>query len=200
MTELTIRLDTIDKVKHFSHLMLLCPCEADLLAERYVINAKSIMNYDDPVQGLSIHFTKGTHHLSGQEALEVVRFRHNNDGSGYGTEDIGRIGTQQAFLTAVAKKALSPANLSKVSSYAKIFHKYVDTDLSLGNLAWLGTQAIQMGTDNIHFSTLPGDGSGYYKKISYYTLDPSGVLEMVNATVNPYTTPRTAADLDILVP
>jgi len=43
MTELTIRLDTIDKVKHFSHLMLLCPCEADLLAERYVINAKSIM-------------------------------------------------------------------------------------------------------------------------------------------------------------
>ena len=158
------------------------------------------MNYDDPVQGLSIHFTKGSHHLNGQEALEVVRFRHNNDGTGYGTEDIGRIGTQQAFLTAVAKKALSPANLSKVSSYAKIFHKYVDTDLSLGNLAWLGTQAIQMGTDNIHFSTLPGSGSGYYKGISYYTLDPSAVLEMVNITVNPYTAPRTAADLDIMVP
>ena len=48
MTELTIRLDTIDKVKHFSHLMLLCPCEADLLAERYVINAKSIMDRTSP--------------------------------------------------------------------------------------------------------------------------------------------------------
>lgn len=158
------------------------------------------MDYDDPVQGLAIHFTKGVHHLDGQEALEVVRFRHNNDGTGYGTEDIGRIGTQQAFLTAVAKKALTPANLDKIASFSNIFRKYVDTDLTLGNLAWLGTQAIGMGSDNIHFSTLPGDGSGYYKGISYYTLDPQAVLEMVNTTVNPYVTDRTAADLDLLVP
>ena len=56
------------------------------------------MDYDDPYQDLHIHFTKGPRHLNGQEAMEVVRFRHNNDGTGYGTEDIGRIGTQQAFL------------------------------------------------------------------------------------------------------
>ena len=56
------------------------------------------MNYDDPYQDLHIHLKKGMQHLDGQNALKVVRFRHNNDGSGYGTEDIGRIGTQQAFL------------------------------------------------------------------------------------------------------
>ena len=55
------------------------------------------MNYDDPVQGLSIHFKKGLRHLDGADAIKVVRFRHNNDGSGYGTEDIGRIGTSRRF-------------------------------------------------------------------------------------------------------
>ena len=40
------------------------------------------MDYDDPVQDLHIHFAKGPRHLTGQEALEVVRWRQNNDGSG----------------------------------------------------------------------------------------------------------------------
>ena len=48
------------------------------------------MDYDDPIQNLSIHFKKGVQHLSGADALRVVRFRHNNDGSGYGSEDAGR--------------------------------------------------------------------------------------------------------------
>ena len=41
------------------------------------------MDYDDPVQDLHIHFVKGPRHLTGQEALEVVRWRQNNDGSGH---------------------------------------------------------------------------------------------------------------------
>ena len=56
------------------------------------------MDYDDPIQGLSIHFKKGMQHLSGADALRVVRFRHNNDGTGYGSEDLGRMSTQQNFL------------------------------------------------------------------------------------------------------
>ena len=65
------------------------------------------MDYDDPIQNLSIHFKKGVQHLSGADALRVVRFRHNNDGSGYGSEDLGRMATQQKFLKAVAKKMLT---------------------------------------------------------------------------------------------
>lgn len=158
------------------------------------------MDYDDPLQNLSIHFSKGLHHLSGEDAIKVVRFRHNNDGSGYGTEDIGRIGTQQAFLKAVAKQTLTLSNVGKVSAFSRIFQKYVETDLTLGNLAWLGKEAISVGADNITFDTLPGDGSGYYKGIAYYTLDPDATLEMVNTALNPYVENRTAADLDILVP
>ena len=77
------------------------------------------MNYDDPYEDLHIHFSKGTQHLNGSDALKVVRFRHNNDGSGYGTEDIGRIGTQQAFLKTVFQKML--ANPQKITGYVRIF-------------------------------------------------------------------------------
>lgn len=49
------------------------------------------MDYDDPIQNLSIHFKKGVQYLNGADAMRVVRFRHNNDGTGYGSEDLGRM-------------------------------------------------------------------------------------------------------------
>ncbi|MCI2057053.1 MAG: LCP family protein [Oscillibacter sp.] len=153
------------------------------------------MNYDDPYQDLSIHFSKGMQHLNGADALKVVRFRHNNDGSGYGSEDIGRIGTQQAFLKAVAKQTLTLSNVDKVSQFARIFQDYVDTDLSLSNLAWLGKEAISIGTDNLSFSTLPGEWSG---KRSVYLVDGDAALELVNDSLNPYVETRTMDDLDLL--
>ena len=158
------------------------------------------MDYDDPVQDLHIHFAKGPRHLTGQEALEVVRWRQNNDGSGYATADIGRIGTQQEFLKAVAKQALQLSNWDKIRPMAEIFQKWVDTDLELANLVWLGEQALTVGSDNISFHTLPGDGAGYYKGGSYYVLDPEAVLEMVNTYFNPYKRTLTSQDMDILIP
>lgn len=150
------------------------------------------MNYDDPYQDLHIHFSAGMQHLSGAEALKVVRFRHNNDGSGYGSEDIGRMQTQQNFLKAVAQQTLTLANVDKVGEFAKIFQQYVDTDLSLGNLAWLGKEAISMGVENISFSTLPNEW-----RSPYIYLDPDATLELVNQYLNPYVEDRTMEDLDI---
>lgn len=150
------------------------------------------MDYDDPKQDLSIHFTKGLQHLDGQEALEVVRFRENNDGTGYGTQDLGRMATQQNFLKTVAKQMLTLSNVDKMGEFAKIFQKYVETDLTLGNMAWLGGEAVKMGVDNITFSTLPGQW-----KSPYIYLDTEAVLTLVNESLNPYVEPRVAADLDI---
>ena len=156
------------------------------------------MDYDDPYQDLHIHFQKGIQHLDGQQAMEVVRFRHNNDGTGYGTEDIGRIGTQQAFLKAVAQKLLKAEN---VPAMAEVFLKYVKTDLTLGNLVWLGNEALNMGgMDAVSFHTLPGDGTGFYKGASVYVLDADAMLELVNSALNPYAEDISAEDMDILVP
>ena len=158
------------------------------------------MDYDDPEQDLHIHFKKGPRHLTGQQALEVVRWRQNNDGTGYATADIGRIGTQQAFLTAVAKQTLQVSNLDKIPEMAEIFSTRVETDLKLANLIWIGEQALSMGSDSIAFHTLPGDGAGYYKGGSYYVLEPEGVLELIDTYFNPYRRPLTREDMDILVP
>ena len=150
------------------------------------------MDYDDPVQDLHIHFTKGYQHLNGADALKVVRFRHNNDGTGYGSEDLGRMQTQQNFLKTVAKQTLTVSNLTKVDNFMKIFQQYVETDLSLGNLAWLGREAIDIGAENIDFSTLPGKW-----KSPYIYPDPEETLALVNQYLNPYVEDRTAADLHI---
>lgn len=62
------------------------------------------MNYDDPTPGeeLHIHYQAGTHHLNGKQALEVARFRHNNDGSGY--TDTGRAEMHRQMLVALPKR------------------------------------------------------------------------------------------------
>lgn len=150
------------------------------------------MNYEDPYQDLYIHFSAGTQHLTGAEALKVVRFRHNSDGSGYGSEDIGRMETQQNFLKAVARQVLKVENLGKVDQFVKIFETYVETDLTVGNLAWLGKEAIGMGSDAISFSTLPGEWHS-----PYIYLDQEAVLTLVNEYLNPYVEDRVPEDLNI---
>ncbi len=146
------------------------------------------MHYEDPYQDLSIHFSKGMRHLNGAEALKVVRCRN-----GYASQDIGRMQTQQDFLKAVAKKMLTPASLTRLDQFCKIFLQYVETDLNAGNLVWLGTQVIGMGADSISFATLPGDW-----KSPYIYLNQEEVLTMVNEHLNPYTEDRTPEDLNIL--
>ena len=158
------------------------------------------MDYDDPYQDLHIHIPQGTRLLNGEEALQVVRWRQNNDGTEYATRDIGRIGTQQAFLKAVAKQLLQIGNVKNIPALVDIFYTYVKTDLTTGNLVWLGNEALNIGTENIHFATLPGDGSGYYNKQSVYVLDAQATCDLVNEALNPYNEALTLEDMDILVP
>lgn len=154
------------------------------------------MNYDDPAQNLHIHYTAGKQHLDGQAAMEVVRFRHNNDGGGYPMQDLGRIETQQAFLKAVAEKLFSLQSVIKIPEFARIFFTNVKSDLELGEMVWFGNQALAIGTENIHFSTLPGTAQDVYGG-SYYVLDREECLALINSSLNPYKEDLTAAELDI---
>lgn len=158
------------------------------------------MDYDDPYQDLHIHFPQGPRLLTGEEALLVLRWRQNNDGSEYPDRDLGRIATQQDFLMAVAEQMIRPENWDSIPALAEIAEKWVDTDLKLANLIWLGEQALTIGSDNITFHTLPGDGAGYYKGVSYYVADPDKTLELINSAFNPLTRELTGEDLDIPVP
>lgn len=141
------------------------------------------MNYDDPVQDLHIHLKAGNQHLDGAKALQLVRFR-----SGYSNADIGRVNTQQKFLKALAKKVLSWGSITKINDFIQIFSEYVKTDLSVGNLAYFGLQALELDTETgVTMSTLPGNGLVSYKGIDYYyELYPNETLEIINNGLNPY--------------
>ena len=148
------------------------------------------MDYDDPWQDLSIHYKEGMQHLSGQQALEVCRFRHNNDMTGY--SDTGRMETQRGVLTAVAQKVISWGSLARINGYLEIIAEYVETDLSLTDMMWFASQAIYFDMDGLNTMTMPAEWHS-----PYMYLDPEGTLEMVNAYLNPYEEPRTAEQLNI---
>lgn len=141
------------------------------------------MDYDDPTQNLHIHLKAGLQHLDGTKALQLVRFR-----SGYANADIGRVKTQQQFLAALAKKVLSWGSVTKLNEFIEIFSQYVKTDLTVGNLAYFGYQALELDTTaGVTMSTLPGNGLVSYKGINYYyELYPEETLQIINGGLNPY--------------
>ena len=155
------------------------------------------MAYDDPAQDLHIHYEPGLQHLTGQQALEVVRCRKNSDGpegrriyDAYPDADIGRTRTQQALLTAVAKKVLF--NPQKISSYLELFFEYVDTSLTFNNLLWLAQPALGFDFENLTTATLPGNGNASYGSYTYlYALYVDDCLDIINDCLNPYTSPIT---------
>lgn len=155
------------------------------------------MNYDDPYQDLHIHFSAGMQHLSGAEALKVVRFRHNNDGSGY--TDVGRAEMQRQVLVALAKKVVSWNSLTKVQEFVEIFQEYVKTDLSTTDMLYFASQAVGVDLDTgITQGTLKGRGEGVVRGYKYcFVFQAEDILPTLNELVNPYDQPLTEEDLDL---
>lgn len=155
------------------------------------------MDYDDPYQDLHIHYTEGQYHLNGQQAMEVARFRKNNDGSGY--SDVGRTQTQQQLLVALAKKVLAWDNLTKINGFVEIFNQNVDTDLTLQNMLYFASKAIDLDpSTGVETATLEGNGFGLYRGYKYcYELDEASTLETVNRLINPYTRDLTLEDMNL---
>lgn len=149
-------------------------------------NVPCDMDYDDPYQNLFIHYEAGLQHLDGQEAMEVIRFRKNNDGTGY--SDVGRTQTQQELLVALAKKVLSWGSLTRIKGFVEIFNEYVDTNLSLNDMLYFASQAVHLQpSTGVKTCTLPGNGDTTYRGYRYcYTLDPLATLDIVNECLNPY--------------
>ena len=159
------------------------------------------MDYDDPIQDLHIHYKKGQQKLGGQQAMEVARFRKNNDGSGY--SDVGRTQTQQKLLIALAKKVLAWDNVTKINGFVEIFNKNVSTDLTMNELLYFAGQAMGLDPSSaVETATLEGNGFGKYrnnvKTYKYcYELDPEKTVETVNRLINPYDRDLTLKDMNI---
>lgn len=162
------------------------------------------MHYWDPTQNLRIDQAKGYRTLYGDDAMQVIRWRKNNDGSGTSVGDVGRVSIQQDFLKAVVAKCLRTVNLSTVPKYAQIMLDNVTTDIPLGTIVWFGTQALGLDMSNLSFHGLPGKLNGsawsrsYNNYQSYVLPDGEAIVELVNASFNPYMEDVELSDLDIM--
>ena len=96
------------------------------------------MDYDDPTQDLHIHLKAGTQMIDGDKAEQLLRFRHNNDGSSYpasyGDNDYGRMRTQREFIMATAKQTIKAKNIFKVKDIIDLAYEYVETNLSIATI------------------------------------------------------------------
>lgn len=164
------------------------------------------MNYDDPWQDLSIHQAKGYRLLSGDDAMQVLRYRHDNDMRyGYPDGDLGRIKTQQALLKAMVEQLLKLENITKVNQFVKVFQECVETDLSLQNILWFAQSAYLGGLkmENVNFVTMPNKTVSCWSRSvgnmqSYVTPIASELLDLVNNELSPFVEKFTLSDLDIM--
>ena len=122
------------------------------------------MNYNDDTQGLSIELSKGVQVLDGDHAEQLLRFRKNDDGTGYpaeyGSDDIGRMKTQRNFIMATAKQTLQAKNIFKIKDIIDIIYEYVDTNISISNIKAYVPYAINFNIENLKSAVLPGTSVG----------------------------------------
>lgn len=176
------------------------------------------MYYNDLSQHFKIDLKKGPQTLSGKQAMQLLRYRHDSDdngnilNSGYPDGDLGRIKVQQDFLKAVISQCLEKINdVDTIGKLAKIFMENVTTDLSLGNLVWLGQAAIfgsggsgRLSMENVSFITMPWVSANqvrsrtYNNYPSYVAPAVDEIVKVVNEHFNPYTTDLRKSELDIM--
>jgi len=118
------------------------------------------MKYTDKKQDLYINLKAGYQLLDGDKAEQVVRFRHNSDGTSYsieyGDNDTGRMKTQRNFLKAVMQQTLKPGNILKIGEFIDIAQTYVKTNIPIDIMKQYVAPAVNFSVDNLETGTIPG--------------------------------------------
>ena len=121
------------------------------------------MDYDDSSQNLAIHLKAGEQKLNGDKAEQLVRFRHNNNGTSYpedyGDNDIGRMRTQREFIMQVVKQTAKPENIFKIGQILDVAKEYVITNIDFDVAKDYVPYAVEFNTDDLLTEVLPGTPS-----------------------------------------
>lgn len=98
-----------------------------------------------------IDLKEGQQHLDGTQALQYVRFRHDQ------LSDFSRTGRQREFLQAVADKLKSTTSVMNLPGILEQVSPYIDTNLSVGDMWKLASVAYDSkmgGSEQIPPNTL----------------------------------------------
>ena len=143
------------------------------------------MDYDDPTQDLHIHLDKGIQKIDGKKAEELLRFRHNNDGTSYpanyGDNDFGRMKTQRSFITETIKQTLKFRNVFKSKTIIDSVFKNIETNLELSDLKPYIPTIVEFDMDsNIVSNQLPGT-SEKCNELWFFVYDKTKTKQLVKS-------------------
>jgi len=126
------------------------------------------MDYDDPLQGLSIHIKKGQHHFDGAwpRIYEVQQYNNGRVNEYYDGSDLKRIDAQQNFIRELVRQKLNIFYLTKVDDIASTIFSNIDTNLNMSEVLKLTGSVSKVQADSINMLKVPGksvlDGAWYY--------------------------------------
>ena len=119
------------------------------------------MDYEDLNQDLFIHLKAGEQIIDGDKAEQLLRFRHNQDGTSYpeeyGDNDLGRMRTQREFIQTTLKQLIRIENVTKVFNVLDIVFNNVKTDLDMETIKYYIPYAFKFNMNNIQTGMLPGE-------------------------------------------
>lgn len=118
------------------------------------------MDYDDDTQNLHIHLKAGYQLLDGNKAEQLVRFRHNNDGStypaSYGDNDLGRMRTQREFIKELIHQIKDKQLVLNLNKYIQIAQSNVETNMDINSMINYVPYLVDFDLEKLDSVALPG--------------------------------------------
>ena len=141
------------------------------------------MDYDDPTQDLHIHLKKGYQTLQPNQIEQLLRFRHNNNGtsypSSYGDNDYGRMRTQREFIKAAMNQILSIQNVGKLKDLASMVYTNLQTSMTGYKVLDYIPHVLKFNTSNLRSEQLPGQ-SAMINELWFYQANKQKTKSLVD--------------------
>lgn len=132
------------------------------------------MKYQDDSQHLYINLKAGKQHLNGDQALQLLRYRHDENG------DIGRIQRQQMVMRSLMDQTLNPATLAQFPKILDVVKEHIDTNLTVEELVALMGYGVRTNRSDMQMLMVPGRFSEKNEyKASYWLPDPDRIAGMM---------------------
>lgn len=126
------------------------------------------MNYDNELENLHVSFKKGEELcLKGESSEAFIKWRKNDDGTGFAVEELGRISNQQLLIKAFWEKLNSPAVILKLPNTIKTSIQHITTNLDAKTLLKYCSLFIRMNKGSFNYYALKGETT-YTSNISYF--------------------------------
>lgn len=183
--------DAIDRINDLTGLKLENYVIIDTKALIKLVDAIGGVTFDVPIdmyytedtdQNLYIDLKAGEQLIDGAKAEQLLRFRHNNDGStypsSYGQQDLGRMRTQREFIIATLKQTLKVQNIFKIKQIIDIMNENVNTNMDLTKLKAYVPSAVEFDANNIKTGMVPGT-TEMCNGVSIYVANKKKTAELV---------------------